>query len=246
MVTHAAIDGFSRLVVYMKCSNNNRAATVYDLFLEATQNYGLPSRIRCDQGGENVNVARHMLYHRGEERRSVLVGSSVHNQRIERLWRDMHRCVTSTFYRLCYYLENHDLLNPLVSQHIYALQYAYIPRINRALSHFQEAWNNHGLRTERGQTPNQLFTAGALRLHNAGLVSLDFFDAVPDAYGIDEEGVGSPGSDEEGVVVPPLDFELTGEQLRELQAAVHPLSDSEEFGIDLYIRTLEFLEAIAN
>ena len=47
-------------------------------------------------------------------------------------------------------------------------------------------------------------------------------------------------------LVPPLDFELTGEQLRELQAAVHPLSDSEEFGIDLYIRTLEFLEAIAN
>ena len=142
--------------------------------------------------------------------------------------------------------ENHDLLNPLVSQHIYALQYVYIPRINRALSHFQEAWNNHGLRTERGQTPNQLFTAGALRLHTAGLVSLDFFDAVPDAYGVDEEGVGSPGSDEDGVVVPPLDFELTGEQLRELQAAVHPLSDSEEFGIDLYIRTLEFLEAIAN
>lgn len=30
-----------------------------------------------------VVVARHMLHHRGEERRSVLVGSSVHNQRIE-------------------------------------------------------------------------------------------------------------------------------------------------------------------
>ena len=78
------------------------------------------------------------------------------------------------------------------------------------------------------------------------IISLDFFDVLPEAYGIDEGGVGSPGSDEEGVVVPPLDFELTGEQLRELQAAVHPLSDSEEFGIDLYIRTLEFLEAIAN
>ena len=212
------------------------------MFLEATQHYELPSRIRCDQGGENVNVARHMLYHRGEERRSVLVGSSVHNQRIGETCTNVSLqhstlCVTT--------LKNHDLLNPLVSQHICALQYVYIPRINRALSHFQEAWNNHGLRTERGQTPNQLFT-GALRLHNAGLVSLDFLDAVPDAYGIDEEGVGSPGSDEDGVVVPPLDFELTGEQLRELQAAVHPLSDSEEFGIDLYIRTLEFLEAIAN
>ena len=119
----------------------------------------------------------------------------------------------------------------------------YIPRINRALNHFQEAWNNHGLRTERGQTPNQLFTAGALRLRNAELVS---FDAVQDTYGIDEEGVGSPGSDEEGVVVPPLDFGLTEEQLRELQAAVNPLRDSEEFGIDLYIHSLEFIEAVAS
>lgn len=181
MVSHCAIDGFSRLVVYLKCSNNNRASTVYDLFLEAVQHYGLPSRIRCDQGGENINVARHMLRHRGDQRRSVLVGSSVHNQRIERLWRDMHRCVTSTFYCLFYYLEHHDL-NPLVSQHLYALHYVYLPRINLALIHFVNAWNNHGLRTERGQTPNQLFTAGALRLRNAGLAALDFFDEVSGMY----------------------------------------------------------------
>lgn len=245
LVTHCAIDGYSRLVVYIKCSNNNRAVTVYNLFLEAVQHYGLPSRIRCDQGGENVNVVRHMLYHRGEERRSALVGSSVHNQRIERLWRDMHRCVTSIYYRLCYYLEEQELLNPLNSQHIYALHYVFIPRINRALTHFQDAWNNHGIRTERGYTPNQLFTAGALRLRNAGSTALDFFDAVPDTYGIEGEGVanGSSDSDEEGVVVPPVCFELTEEQFSLLQRTVNPLSTSEEFGIDLYIQTLEYLES---
>ena len=91
MVTHCAIDGFSRLVLYIKCSDNNRSRTVYDQFFEATRNYGLPSRIRCDQGLENILVAQHMLEHRGEARRSILVGSSVHNQRIERLWRDSHR-----------------------------------------------------------------------------------------------------------------------------------------------------------
>ena len=82
--------------------------------------------------------------------------------------------------------------------------------MNIALSHFESAWNNHCLRTERGQIPNQLFTAGALRLRNAGLAALDFFDAVPDIYGIDEEGVGS--HDEEGVAIPSVDFELTNEQ----------------------------------
>ena len=81
-MTHAAIDGFSRLVVFIKCSTNNQASTVYNLFLESVREYGLPSRIRCDQGGENILVAQHMLEHRGTERRSVLVGSSVHNQRI--------------------------------------------------------------------------------------------------------------------------------------------------------------------
>ena len=82
IVTHCGIDGYSRVVVYMHSSTNNRASTVYDLFLRAVELYGLPSRVRCDQGTENIHVARHMLRHRGVERRSVLVGSSVHNQRL--------------------------------------------------------------------------------------------------------------------------------------------------------------------
>ena len=45
-VTHGAIGGFSRLVVYLHCCANNRASTVYDLFLNASQQYGLPSRIK--------------------------------------------------------------------------------------------------------------------------------------------------------------------------------------------------------
>ena len=85
MVTHGAIDGFSRLILYLQCSTNNRASTVYDLFLSAVGQYGLPSRVRSDQGKENLQVARHMLRHRGVDRRSIIVDSSVHNQRIERL-----------------------------------------------------------------------------------------------------------------------------------------------------------------
>lgn len=63
IVTHAAIDGYSRMIVFMKCSNNNKATTVDSHFLEAIHNYGLPSRVRSDQGRENCLVARRMLEH---------------------------------------------------------------------------------------------------------------------------------------------------------------------------------------
>ena len=48
---------------------------MYELFLAAVQQHQLPSRIRVDQGGENVLVASHMLEKRGHDRRSVIVGA---------------------------------------------------------------------------------------------------------------------------------------------------------------------------
>ena len=73
--------GFSRLPVYLQASANNRSTTVLECFLFAVSNFGLPSRVRCDKGGENVKVSEFMLNH-------PITGRSVHNQRIERLWRD--------------------------------------------------------------------------------------------------------------------------------------------------------------
>ena len=140
-----------------------QAMTVYKLFLAAVEHYGLPSRLRCDQGGENTLVAHHMIHHREEDRRSVIVGSSVHNQRVERLWRDMHRCVTLLFYRLFYFMEIR-VFWILSVRDLYALHYVFLPCINLSLSKFQEGWNNHGIRTEQHVTPNQLFTYRALQL----------------------------------------------------------------------------------
>ena len=95
------------------CTSNIKSTTVYESFLEAVRKYHLPSRVRSDQGGENILVAQHMIRNRGADRNSMIVGSSVHNQRIERLWKDMHKCVTSLFYKLFYFMEQNDLLNHL-------------------------------------------------------------------------------------------------------------------------------------
>jgi len=33
-VTHGGIDGYNRMIVFLKCSTNNQAVTVYQLFRE--------------------------------------------------------------------------------------------------------------------------------------------------------------------------------------------------------------------
>lgn len=87
IVIHGGIDGYSRVIVFLKASTNNRADTVASLFREAVDRYNLPSRVRSDQGLENIDVARIMLIKRGLNRGSIITGTLVHNQRIERLWR---------------------------------------------------------------------------------------------------------------------------------------------------------------
>ena len=103
-----------------------------------------------------------MLHHQGVRRRSVLVGSSVHNRRIERLLNDSHRCVTATFYGLFYYLEQNELLNPITEEHLFALHYVFLPRINWALKQFQAVWNDGGVHTER---EDKLLTSSSLLEH---------------------------------------------------------------------------------
>ena len=63
LVIHGGVDGYSRMVVYLKCADNNRAATVLELFQAVTCEFGIPSRVRADRGGENTGVARFMVSH---------------------------------------------------------------------------------------------------------------------------------------------------------------------------------------
>lgn len=65
-VIHGGIDGYTRKIVFLHCSGNNRAATVLKLFEKGVHENGLPSRVRCDKGIENVDVVRFMLHNRFE------------------------------------------------------------------------------------------------------------------------------------------------------------------------------------
>ena len=87
LVVHVGIDGFIRLIVYCRWSANNKSLTVLNLFKEAEDQYGLPLPVRTDFGMENVTVWECILQRRNSN--TVITGSSVHNQRIERLNRDV-------------------------------------------------------------------------------------------------------------------------------------------------------------
>ena len=164
IVVHGGIDGYSRLVTYLKASNNNCASTAFAAFQRGISEYGLPSRIRTDRGGENVEIARYMLQHpaRGPGRGSVITGRSVHNQRIERLWRDLFCGCIEFFYRLFYDMEDEGLLNRDDVCDLYSLHIVFLPVIQLQLDVFREGWAQHQLRTCGNRTPQQLWIQGLL------------------------------------------------------------------------------------
>ena len=47
-VVHGCVDGYSRKVMYLSCSGNNKANTVLTAFLQVVSDHRLPSRVRGD------------------------------------------------------------------------------------------------------------------------------------------------------------------------------------------------------
>ena len=109
-----------------------------------------------------MDVWRYTLYYHNMDPSSVIVGSSIHNQCIERLWCDVFRSVGRTFYELLYSLEDEGVLDPLNDVDLFCVHFTILPQLARCINEFVESWNHHCLSTENNLTPEQLYTIGMI------------------------------------------------------------------------------------
>lgn len=204
---------------------------------------------------------------RGRERGSALRGRSAHNQRIERLWRDLWRGMTNVYYDFFYFLESEGIIDNEL--HIWALHYVYLPRIDKDLKHFMGTWNHHGLRTEHHMTPLQLFVSGCLQQQRRQTTAMEKIFGASQSRQITATDVmpavevatadlasfshtSTSGTHDhlldlpERVTVPPVDCALPEELMEHITTQFDPLEgERDDFGLHIITGLMLFLQSEA-
>lgn len=90
----------------------------------------------------------------------TFTGKSTHNQRIERLWRDVFQGCLYLFYDIFHALERFGILDHENEVHLWCLHFVFLPVVNNHLQSWRQAWIHHPLRTERNMSPMQLWVKG--------------------------------------------------------------------------------------
>jgi hypothetical protein len=249
IVLHGAIDGYSRRVIYLEANHNNRGATVLQAFLQGVANVStVPHRVRADKGKENREVCAWMLITNGVGKGAFITGRSVHNQRIERLWRDVNRWLTS-FHIIFNYLRLNNYYDPDNDVDRLALIFVYLPIIRRNLSQFSRVWNNHKIRTENHRTPIQLYAH-----QNPQSLWMPTNEMELEQYGIDwdgpvplEEEHEDPTIESPNMLLSDYDYDVLA---RHFQDQLYPAVQTPEnnlmtpmanYGVDLYLEVQRWI-----
>ena len=127
-VIHGCVDGFSRLQVHLDVSVDNLASTSLSHFVSSMKEFAIPGRIRIDGGQEFNHIEKFMNDVVGHQREIRCIrGKSVHNTRIERLWRDAREKVIDKYRFVFMHMEENNILDVNVNIQMYALHFVYLP-----------------------------------------------------------------------------------------------------------------------
>jgi len=165
----------------MRVKNNKRPETVGRMWQKGCDKHGWPRRARWDKGREG-KVAIYLQLRRWRDKRNregtVITGRSVHNTRIEGMWRVMSPVVH--YWRNFFMAQmckervwgadtgvrgqrRRVLCDTANKLHLFALQTVTMPLIQRDMDQWSRAWDCHSIRGPRtvdgrgGGVPNTLF-----------------------------------------------------------------------------------------
>jgi transposase InsO family protein len=153
---YAAIDAYSRFILWCYTGHSNRTAVSVDKqFLETVRITGkYPKVIRSDMGSETSLLCNSQLVLRRAEkpslpfRKAYSFGTSTKNQRIEHWWNLLADGQTQTWRSLFEGLENDGYFDGGDIDKT-ALQFIYMGMIRNHVSSFVEQHNRHRIRAQR-------------------------------------------------------------------------------------------------
>ncbi|VDH93539.1 Hypothetical predicted protein [Mytilus galloprovincialis] len=108
-----------------------------------------------DAGTENVIVERIQIALRSFHtdsmagHRSVSIGRSTANQKIEMLWSFLMRNFTTFWRNLFKDMVDEGILNNADPVHLECIRFCFLPLIQRHLDMFLQSWNSHRIRSQR-------------------------------------------------------------------------------------------------
>ena len=161
-----------------------------------------------------------MLDKFGPENVPHLTSLSVHNQRIEQLWKCAVTYIAQRYRDVFEFMESIGILDPLNECELLVVHLVYQPQLDKALKDFISFWNNHKLRTEEALTPMQIWMQGVYcnLINDTVRDTVDLSNFDPNSYGVDEEA-STPLDDiqtSNNVVVPSCLFQLSKEEITTL------------------------------
>ena len=175
--------------------------------------------------------------------RSCVTGRSVHNVRIERLWRDLYSGCVCYFHELFGLLEQAGCLDPGNPMDLFALHYTYLPWIQHQLDIFYGVWSHHKMRTAGNKSPFQLWIQGILSTPDQdaaqGINYANTADQVLEEMGLQSSSIASVSEVAVEVEDPPVP--INNDQLLVLKSALDPFNYSVHECDEVYVAVRQFL-----